>query len=1097
MAIETVVRIAVLVILVNQVQAFGAGQQRIHRHKREWIIPPKKLKENVDYTTREYVAKIRSDEETRTSIRYSLLGKGASAVPFNLFTVNPVNGYVKINGILDREETAFYHLQGVAKFTNGSRAEKDIDLVIEVEDQNDCPPVFSVSAAGEVSEASAVGTFVMKVVATDADKPGTAHTKISYSIVEQSPAGGLFYINQETGELHVRQNSIDRETHDTYTLTVRGTDMNGMPEGLSGTGRVVIKVLDVNDNIPTLEKNSYEAKVMENTRNVTLLRIKALDADLIHTDNWLAVYSIVSGNEAGYFSITTDSKTNEGILVLHKAIDYEELKELNLQVSVSNKAEYHSSVVTSQSKTYPIKIHVQNEPEGPRFQPPVKVVIVSEDRTTINLQEVITTYTAIDSDTGLTATNVIYAKGEDKDSWITIDQNTAEIRLTKYPDRESKYLVNGTYYAKIICISKDTAGKTATGTIAIQVKDSNDDCPKLQNPSQTVCFEDNVVYVTAVDQDAFPNGAPFDYKVGSNTKEQWSVERMNDTTVILRPKETLWPGFYKVFLTIRDQQGEACAGGQVLDLTVCSCSKDKACSSRFTKASASLGAAGLLMLLLGLLLLFLLPLLLLFCLCGGAGALAGDFKAMPFGVKEHLMAYHTEGLGEDKEVPLLEIPVEVDGGFVKTSNVEGKGAGGLAGGSLINKTNNNYEYEHSQWTDVRTGHGEHGGWYGEQGHGQFDYRYKEGMSGQMGALEGIALSEEFLGSYYSHRASHEAQQQFAEEALLITDYEGQGSLAGSVGCCSLLEDDQDLDFLNDLGPKFKTLADICGGGSALQVDSSTTVTVTAPPPVTTSQVSNVDISGEISKSISAARAEASSLAGASSTLVQESMATVTAAAQPTTTNVRLQENIVIPTQALLIQQPAVYYATAAQPVYVVDPQPHSTLLVGPSVNVGENVIMVDRRAHTATAGNSVHLRGIGQGVVGVENVQGTQNLVLLEGRVQAAAEPQVTSTVGKRQVLMMETQQGMRTGSMGLSEVALSTATSSVSASRGSRLPGVGGEGLVHVIPSQSHSSHSVQTSGQSAPLNVPLESVHDAQRVVVQESVSITERMMASDSEA
>ena len=57
---------------------------------------------------------------------------------------------------------------------------------------------------------------------------------------------------------------------------------------------------------------------MENTFNVMVLRIKALDADLIHTDNWLALFTIVSGNEAGYFSITTDSKTNEGILVLNK-----------------------------------------------------------------------------------------------------------------------------------------------------------------------------------------------------------------------------------------------------------------------------------------------------------------------------------------------------------------------------------------------------------------------------------------------------------------------------------------------------------------------------------------------------------------------------------------------------------------------------------------------------------------------------------------------------------------------------------------------------------------------------------------------------------
>lgn len=62
----------------------------------------------------------------------------------------------------------------------------------------------------------------------------------------------------------------------------------------------------------------YEGSVEENTVNVEVMRIKATDMDLIYTDNWLAVFEIISGNEAGYFSITTDSKTNEGIIMIHK-----------------------------------------------------------------------------------------------------------------------------------------------------------------------------------------------------------------------------------------------------------------------------------------------------------------------------------------------------------------------------------------------------------------------------------------------------------------------------------------------------------------------------------------------------------------------------------------------------------------------------------------------------------------------------------------------------------------------------------------------------------------------------------------------------------
>lgn len=82
------------------------------------------------------------------------------------------------------------------------------------------------------------------------------------------------------------------------------------------------------------------------------------------------------------------------------------MQTINLQVAVSNKAKYHSSVITT-TKTYPIKIHVQNEPEGPRFQPAIKVVHVTEDHTAISLEKVITTYKAFDTDKQQYATNVM------------------------------------------------------------------------------------------------------------------------------------------------------------------------------------------------------------------------------------------------------------------------------------------------------------------------------------------------------------------------------------------------------------------------------------------------------------------------------------------------------------------------------------------------------------------------------------------------------------------------------------------------------------------------------------------------------------------
>ncbi|XP_051738539.1 desmoglein-2-like protein isoform X2 [Ctenopharyngodon idella] len=859
--------IVLLGLTILKTSASG-GQQKKIRQKREWIIPPRKLRENVNYMHLEYIAKIRSDEETRTSIRYSLTGPGADSPPINLFTVDRDKGLVKIHGVLDREETPTYHLRGVAKFLNGSYAEKDIDLRIEVEDENDCAPVLNFTT-GSVPELSARDTFIMKITATDADEEGTLHTKISYSIVEESHAG-MFYINQETGQIFVMHNTLDREKKDTYTVTIKATDMNGAPNGFTGTGTAVIKILDVNDNIPTLEKNFYECRVEENTKNVEVVRIKATDADLIYSENWLAVFTIVSGNEAGYFSITTDNKTNEGILILNKELDFEELKELRLQVSVSNKAEYHSSVVITESKTYTIQVSVINQPEGPRFKPAVKVITISEESTTIDLRKVITNYAAIDSDTLLIANNVRYAKGKDVDNWLIIDERTADIRLNKFPDYESKFLINNTYYAHIICITNEIPAKTATGTIAIQVKDFNDHCPVLIHQSQRMCYEDHVVYVTAVDKDHFPNGAPFGFNVDEKrTKESWRVEHLNDTTAIFRSETTLWPGVYHVFVDVSDQQGKICAG-QMLQIDVCTCDASKVCLPE--KTVSRFGVSGVFLMLLGLLLLLLVPLLLLFCLCGGAGVAAG-FKTIPTDVKEHLIVYNTEGQGEDKKT-------------------------------------------------------------------------------------GYAARKQDMG-----------------DSLKVYEYEGQESCMGSFeDICSFMHEDDNLAFLDDLGLRFKTLAEICSG-STIELDMTTTTAVTFKPVLSTTH-KDVDVQETVGLLNSQERGKSSAIIHAAGG--QQASST-------SSTGMYVHEKVMVSNPTLLVQQPALYYAPAT-PIYVVEPHPTLVMTSSPALDIQENLLVEEQKSSDAT------LRGTAkremqhyQSVVLVEK-QPTKGSVQAQGSVSGAVQ---------------------------------------------------------------------------------------------------------------
>lgn len=130
--------------------------KKLSRMKREWILPPARLQEGFNYTDREFIAKvikmqvapwkcpgglvvlpnwdhflfqqyaypywiytknqiffhqIRSDMDTEDRLEYSLVGEGADKPPFNLFIVNPDNGFVRITGILDREKKDCYNVR--------------------------------------------------------------------------------------------------------------------------------------------------------------------------------------------------------------------------------------------------------------------------------------------------------------------------------------------------------------------------------------------------------------------------------------------------------------------------------------------------------------------------------------------------------------------------------------------------------------------------------------------------------------------------------------------------------------------------------------------------------------------------------------------------------------------------------------------------------------------------------------------------------------------------------------------------------------------------------------------------------------------------
>ncbi len=180
-----------------------------------------------------------------------------------------------------------------------------------------------------------------------------------------------------------------------------------------------------------------------------------------------------------------------------------------------------------------------------------------------------------------------------------------------------------------------------------------------------------------------------------------------------------------------------------------------------------------------------------------------------------------------------------------------------------------------------------------------------------------------------------------KDSLLQYDFEGQGSSAGSVGCCSLLESDNHLHFLDDLGPKFKTLAEICIPPTPIPKPSMTSKVTGAVK--TTVDIVKPVVQPRIEKSVETKHTDIKTEKVTSSTNISKSSVSTGSAALASmtlppskVTNISHSSNISQcatlphPPRAIVLQQQPVYYTTTPvlQPMhYIVQPQLQNTVLL--------------------------------------------------------------------------------------------------------------------------------------------------------------------------
>lgn len=208
------------------------------------------LKENPDhFQDVVQVIAIRTDGR-REKIVYSF-GTGNEE---NTFIINDQNGLIQVQQpkLLDYEVNQEIRLVVEAKTDSSPTLYGYSEVIIHLKDENDNAPKFTQQQySATVWEGNNKGAFVLQVVASDIDEG--RNSKVLYHIVDGNP-DNAFKIEPAFSGILKTNIVLDREIRDTYRLTVIATD-EGVPQ-MTGTARIRINIVDVNDNQPTFPPHS-------------------------------------------------------------------------------------------------------------------------------------------------------------------------------------------------------------------------------------------------------------------------------------------------------------------------------------------------------------------------------------------------------------------------------------------------------------------------------------------------------------------------------------------------------------------------------------------------------------------------------------------------------------------------------------------------------------------------------------------------------------------------------------------------------------------------------------------------------------------------
>ncbi|XP_036380429.1 protocadherin alpha-2-like isoform X8 [Megalops cyprinoides] len=454
-----------------------------------------------------------------------------------------VSAELVLQKALDREKQSVIQLLLTAVDGGKPARSGSLQITVNVLDINDNNPVFSKSLYKvKVSENVPHGSTLITLNATDFDEGLNSEIVYSFVGLGNMKGAGIFAINPDSGEIKVT-GKLDYEDSPVFELRVQAKDKGHSPK--STHCKVLIEVLDVNDNAPEISVTSLKSTVREDVKTGTAVALITV-SDKDGGNNGIVKCQIPG---ALPFKLQSSYK-NYYSLVVDGLLDRESVAQYNVTIIATDEG----TPPLSSTSVITVRVSDVND-NAPRFPEPEMNVYVKENNP---IGGVICTVSAIDSDENENARVSYSVLGNPANSVsistvVNVNSISGEISsLQSFNYEEVK-----TFQFQVQATDSGVPPLSSNVIVNVFILDENDNSPMVLPPysdhgsvnTENIPYSAEAGYfvakIRAVDADsgynallsyhiAEPKGTSL-FRIGTSTGEIRTKRRMSDNDLKTHP----------------------------------------------------------------------------------------------------------------------------------------------------------------------------------------------------------------------------------------------------------------------------------------------------------------------------------------------------------------------------------------------------------------------------------------------------------------------------------------------------------------------------------------------------------------------------------